>query len=118
MKEAKRNTQLFANLSLGLFIAGLLVPFPLAALGGPDIGIGFGVVSELLALVFGIIGWTHTGARVAVISIIILFVVGGGMSALRRRAFTQHEDHVQTMMQQLKTEAAAQEKTPPAKPTD
>lgn len=101
MEEVKSNTRLFANLSLGLFIAGLLVPFILAAIGGPGFGIGFGVVSELLALVFGILGWAHTRARVAVISIVVLFVLAVGMSALRWRAYAQalEEDRIEAEMQ-------------------
>ncbi len=77
MEEARSNTRLFANLSLGLFIAGLLVPFLLVAIGGPGLGIGFGVVSEVLALFFGILGWADKRARVAVIGGMVLFVWAG-----------------------------------------
>ena len=82
MEEARTNTRLYAKLSLGLFITGLLVPFLLAAIGGLWLGIGFGVVSEVLALFFGILGWADKRARVAVIGVMVLFVWAGAVAVI------------------------------------
>ena len=65
-----------AWLALGLFIAGLLLPFVLYAilvsrlLELPDQRAGniagwVGIVSELLALAFGVIGWRHAPGKIA-----------------------------------------------------
>ena len=85
MDESKSQAGLFSILSLALFIAGLLVPFLIAAIGGLALGVGFGIVAEALALVFGILGWTHRPAKVAVIGIIVLFLLAGVKCAFRGR---------------------------------
>lgn len=72
--------RLFAILSLGLFVAGLLVPFAIAATGQTQLAIGFGAVTEILALLFGLLGLPYAPARVAVISNAVL-VVGAGIAA-------------------------------------
>tara|TARA_B100000959_G_C14768615_1_gene536517 strand:+ start:298 stop:657 length:360 start_codon:yes stop_codon:yes gene_type:complete len=106
MEEARSNTRLFANLSLGLFIAGLLVPFLLVAIGGPGLGIGFGVVSEVLALFFGILGWADKRARVAVIGGMVLFVWAGAVAVINQGA--RKQDMQEAIKAQMEAEVSAQ----------
>ena len=113
MEEARSNSRLFANLSLGLLIAGLLVPFPLTAIGGPELGIGFGVVSEVLALFFGILGWADKRARVAVIGVMVLFVWAGAVAVISGSARKQHmQQEVRSQMEadraRMEAEVSAQ----------
>ena len=73
MNDAHEKSRLFiANCSLVLFIAGLLVPFIIAALGllfdGPKetyhLAFGFGVIAELLALLLGNAASQHLSGKV------------------------------------------------------
>ena len=73
----------FATLSLTLFVAGLLVPFGLAAVGSPLLAVGFGVTSEALSLIFALLGLAHTPARVALIGNMLLIVGIAGVAALK-----------------------------------
>jgi len=74
MNETKSNDRFFGNLALVLFVTGLLVPW-IIALFNPEIAAGFGIVAELLALVFGIIGWKQKTGKVAAIGALVLVVV-------------------------------------------
>ncbi len=75
MSETELNDKLFGYLALGLFVAGLLVPFLIALFASEDIAFGFGIVAEVLALVFGILGWRQKTGKVAVIGISALLVL-------------------------------------------
>jgi hypothetical protein len=78
MVDERGTTRSIGWLALGLFIAGLLLPFvsyailisrllglsPQLAL---NVAAGIGAVCELLALILGVIGWRHLPAKVAAI---------------------------------------------------
>ena len=54
------DNRLFGILAVSLLCVALLGPFVIAAFSNrPELAIGFAVVSFVLALVFGIIGWRH-----------------------------------------------------------
>lgn len=86
--------RLFAVLSLGLFVAGLLVPFAIAATGQPQLAIGFGVVSEILALLFGLLGLPYAPARIAVICNTVLVVGAGIVAAIQWQQYLNRETEV------------------------
>lgn len=86
--------RLFAVLSLGLFVAGLLVPFAIAATGQPQLAIGFGVVSEILALLFGLLGLPYAPARIAVICNTVLVVGAGIVAAIQWQQYLHRETEV------------------------
>lgn len=83
MNTDSRYRRLFALLSLALFVAGLLVPFAIAAIGQSQLAIGFGVVSEILALLFGLLGLPYAPARVAVICNTLLLAGAGIVAAVQ-----------------------------------
>lgn len=86
--------RLFAVLSLGLFVAGLLVPFAIAATGQTQLAIGFGVVSEILALLFGLLGLPYAPARIAVICNTVLVVGAGIVAAIQWQQYLHRETEV------------------------
>lgn len=86
--------RLFAVLSLGLFVAGLLVPFAIAATGQTQLAIGFGVVSEILALLFGLLGLPYAPARIAVICNTVLVVGAGIVAAIQWQQYLNRETEV------------------------
>lgn len=73
----------FAGLSLTLFVAGLLVPFGIAAMDRPLLAVGFAVTSEVLSLIFGVLGLAHAPARVALTGNLLLLVGMGGVAAFK-----------------------------------
>lgn len=83
MNQHSSFSRLFALLSLVLFVLGLLVPFGIAAAGSPRLAVGFGVTSETLSIIFGVLGWAHTPARVSVICNMLLLVGLGGVAAIK-----------------------------------
>lgn len=86
--------RLFAVLSLGLFVAGLLVPFAIAATGQTQLAIGFGAVSEILALLFGLLGLPYAPARIAVICNTVLVVGAGIVAAIQWQQYLHRETEV------------------------
>ena len=98
--------RLFAMLSLGLFVAGLLLPFGIAATGQPQLAIGFGVVSEILALLFGLLGLPYAPARVAVICNTVLVAGAGIVAAIQwqQYMFRETEAVAWLRVKQLDTE--------------
>ena len=66
-----------ARLSLILFVIGITSPFLLMILTREDVAMGFGVVTEILALVFGVISWKHRFGKIAVIGVCILIAISG-----------------------------------------
>ena len=64
-----------AKAALILFIAGLTIPFIIAIFASDDIVMGFGVVSEVLALILGILSWKHVFGKVVTIGVGILIVL-------------------------------------------
>lgn len=74
--------RLFALLSLGLFLTSCLAPFIIAMFGRDDLVVPFVVVAGLLALLFGVLGWSERIGRSVAVSILALAVVGGGGSAV------------------------------------
>jgi hypothetical protein len=98
--------RLFAMLSLGLFVAGLLLPFGIAATGQPQLAIGFGVVSEILALLFGLLGLPYAPARVAVICNTVLVAGAGIVAAVQwqQYMFRETEAVAWLRVKQLDTE--------------
>jgi hypothetical protein len=72
--QSKSNARLFAVWSLALFVVGLLGYFILLAFIPFELAVGFLVSAELLALVFGIIGWSEKPGKVAVIGVSILII--------------------------------------------
>lgn len=83
MSQHSSFSRFFALLSLVLFVLGLLVPFGIAAAGSPLLAVGFGVTSETLSVIFGVLGWAHTPARVSVICNMLLLVGLGGVAAIK-----------------------------------
>ena len=83
MSQHSSFSRFFALLSLVLFVLGLLVPFGIAAAGSPQLAVGFGVTSETLSVIFGVLGWAHTPARVSVICNMLLLVGLGGVAAIK-----------------------------------
>ncbi|HUW30405.1 MAG TPA: hypothetical protein VM223_02205 [Planctomycetota bacterium] len=60
-------------------MAGLLVPFIIGAFATEElVGLAFGVVAMLLALVFGILGWKQKTGKVTVIAVACV----GGLSVI------------------------------------
>jgi hypothetical protein len=90
--------RLFALLSLGLFLAACLAPFIIAVFRRDDLVVPFVVVAGLLALLFGALGWSERLGRTVLISMLLLFVVGGGgLVALRAlRSQPSSADHART----------------------
>lgn len=63
------DNRLFGLLAIILLCLALLGPFAIAAFSHqPEMAIGFGIVSMVLALVFGIIGWRHKTGKVVVVT--------------------------------------------------
>lgn len=78
MLDDHDSTRQIAWLALGLFVAGLLIPFALYAvlvsrfLGLPhqlavNIAAGVGAACVLLGLILGVVGWRHPPGKVAAI---------------------------------------------------
>ena len=97
--------RLFAVLSLGLFVAGLLVPFAIAATGKPLLAIGFGAVSAILALLFGLLGLPYAPARVAVICNTVLVVGAGIVAAIQWQQYMNRETEVVARLRVTKVDA-------------
>ena len=93
------NKRIFAFLSLGLLLAALLIPIPLIAAFGPqELTLSFGVVSGLLALLFGALSWSERiGRTVALVSVLVV-VVGGYMIQHRRAEEAREEPAVATAL--------------------
>ncbi len=73
--EATNDRRVLALWALALFVVGLLMPFLIALFAPSDAAIGFGVVAELLALLFGTMGWRHLAGKVATIGVALLLVI-------------------------------------------
>ena len=89
MEHTNDSGKLFGNLALVLLVAGLLVPFIIAAFASEQLAMGFGVVAVILALVFGVLGWKHKPGKVSVIGVAIVLLWGLGTCVLYVR--TKHD---------------------------
>ena len=95
------NARPFALWSSALFAGGLLGYFILLSLSQFKAAAGCLVAAELLALAFGILGWSEKASRVPVIgaSVVILWACAAswlffgpaGMTARQRMAAQQHQ---------------------------
>ncbi len=66
-----------ARTALVLFVVGLTIPFLIAIFASEDIAMWFGAISELLALVLGILSWKHTFGKIATVGVSILIALSG-----------------------------------------
>ena len=80
MAEGTMNNdkRIFACTALLVFIAGLLVPFVVGAMGHEELALGFLTVAEFLALLFGILSWRDRIGRVVIITQLALVVLSAG----------------------------------------
>ena len=101
MTEDKTSKRTFGHIALALFIIGLLLPFLIAAISSVDLAMGFGVVSEILALIFGILGWQTKTGKVAVIGFIVLILFTGINYILWANI---DDNHIDTMKLQMEKE--------------
>ena len=101
MDKGKLNTRLFAVWSLTLFVVGLLGYIILLAFTAFEVAAGFLVVSELLALVFGIIGWLEKPGKVAVIGVCILMLCSGVSYLFFRSASQNIQEQMEEKTQEL-----------------
>jgi hypothetical protein len=119
---------LIARCALWLFIAGLLVPFAIAALivtfsGTPaaadtaaPLALGFGLVCELLALVLGIVGRRYVSGKTGMIggaaTLVLAFVLVVGAAALcfHRGRREGHRAWKRAQEQELQTQEAVRQK--------
>ena len=72
--QPKEASPALAWIALGLFVAGLLGGVAILALK-PEAGMIFGLLCEILALVFGILGRRHTAGKVAWIGVTVLLLL-------------------------------------------
>ncbi len=98
--------RLFALLALGLFLTACLAPFIIAVFRRDDLAIPFGVVAGLLALLFGVLGWSERLGRTVVVTLLLLLLVGGGGIVALRSLRSQ-----QTSAEHPRTEAVRTEAT-------
>lgn len=102
MKANDQHSRIFANLSIGLLVSGLLVPFVIDVLFAEELAMGFQITAVLLALVFGVLGWGRRAGKVAVVLAGAFFMWSGGVSLwLMRR------EHAARMEEQVMREKAA-----------
>jgi hypothetical protein len=66
-----------ARAALILFIAGITMPFIIAIFASESIAIGFGLVTEVLALILGVISWKHLFGKIVSIGVCILIAISG-----------------------------------------
>ena len=66
-----------AKAALILFLGGITIPFLIAIFTDVEIAIGFGVISELLALIIRLISWKHTFGKIAAIGVGSLLFLSG-----------------------------------------
>ena len=84
-----------AKTALILFILGLTIPFIIAIFASDEIAMEFGVVSEVLALVLGILSWRHFFGKVTTIGVGILMA----LSVVNYVAFQNKRANAETEMQ-------------------
>lgn len=66
-----------ARTALILFIAGITIPFLIAIFASDEIAMGFGLVSEVLALILGALSWRHRLGKVTVVGVSVLLALSG-----------------------------------------
>jgi hypothetical protein len=74
--------RIFALVSLGLFLAALLVPFIIFMNGRAALAVAFGAIAGLLAVMFGVLSWSDLIGRTVTIAQLVILIVGLGGSAL------------------------------------
>ena len=89
------NSRFFSRYALALFVVGLVGYVPLVAFAADYFAAAFLVIAELLALVFGILGWRHTPAKVAVIGVLVVVVWLGVTYAMFTKA--NHRSKAETL---------------------
>jgi uncharacterized membrane protein len=102
MNGRNLNAKVLAVSSIALFIVGLLGFFLF------DFGLSwsmfaccFLLVTELLALIFGIMGWSETLGKVGVIGVCVLVLWSVGVSIFLIRARETSQDRMNEMHQEL-----------------
>ena len=73
MKET--DGKFLSRISITLFTIGLLVPFIIGNFSSLEIAIGFGVVCEVLALVFGLLTWNQKLGKISTIGVSVLMLI-------------------------------------------
>jgi hypothetical protein len=109
MENTNDSGKLFGNLALGLLVAGLLVPFIIAAFASEQLAMGFGVVAMILALVFGIVGWQHKTGKVVVVTTAVLVVLAAVNFTLYFRVRKAAESEMEERTKQAAWDAAEQQ---------
>ena len=66
--------RILACLALGLLVGGLLGPFLIALLGSRELAVGFAVVTELLALIFGALSFSERIGKIVTVMGAVLAV--------------------------------------------
>lgn len=74
--------RILAYLALGLLVGGLLGPFVIALLGGGELAVGFAVVAELLALVFGALSYSEMIGKIVTVMGVVLAVTAVATTAV------------------------------------
>lgn len=74
--------RILAYLALGLLVGGLLGAFVIALLGGRELAVGFAVVAELLALVFGALSYSERIGKIVTVMGVVLAVTAVATTAV------------------------------------
>ena len=73
------NKRLFALLSLGLFLAAVLVPMAIAAFAlRPGFAVAFGLTAAVFSLVFGVLSWSDRIGKTITAALVSALIVFGG----------------------------------------
>lgn len=67
--------RIFAFLALALLVCGLLCPFVIPLRGSSELALGFGVVAETLALIFGMLSYSEQIGKVVTHMVTIMAIV-------------------------------------------
>ena len=98
--------RVLARTALVLFVVGLTVPFLIALFASEDVAIGFGIISELLALILGILSWKHTFGKIAVVGVSVLLALAGTNYAFYLSARSDAEQQMRSEAQKIAEQGA------------
>jgi hypothetical protein len=101
--------RILAYLALALLICGLLGPFVIALLGSRELALGFGVVAEVLALIFGALSYSERIGKIvtAIGSVLALAALTITIVLIPMRARQAAEQRKEAMEQMIQARAHA-----------
>lgn len=77
-----KDKQIFAYLALSLLVGGFLGPFVIAVFGSRELALGFGMVAEILALIFGVLSYSEWIGKVVTVMSSVLVVAAALTTAV------------------------------------